>query len=188
MNKKYYSYLLLLLPIMFITINIACIILTDKKLVYKDYSIKYREINYLLKDVGIQKYMTSGGTCITFETPDNIIFERRYLGIGQMILAHFHYNDLIKARKQRIGLYFNPDDNQEKKIPFVSLGRSDKKDLWYYLDIYAYVQKSYSAIFLISYILIFCLLLQISINKRLVKGQKNIWILAIALPILYMII
>lgn len=188
MNKKYYSYLLLLLPIMFISINIACIILTDKKLIYKNYSINYREINYLLKDVGIQKYITSGGICITFETPDNIIFERRYPGIGQMILAHFHYNDLIKARRQRIGLYLNPDHNQEKKIPFVSLGRSDKKDLWYYLDIYAYIKNRYSAIFLISYVLIFCLLLQISIYKHLVKEQKSIWILTIALPILYMII
>lgn len=188
MQKLNYTTLLVLLPIVFIVANIFLILNIDKNFVYTKFDLKYRDINPILKDVGIEKYITSGGTCVTFETVNNITFERRYVGIVQMLICHFYYNDLIERREKRIGFFIDTKKESDLKIPFISLGRSDKKDTWYYLDIYSYIKNKYSVVFLISYIIVFCLLLSICVNLRLVEKQKKIWIIAIILPILYMLV
>ncbi|NDV57428.1 hypothetical protein [Bacteroides sp. 519] len=188
MRYRYYTILLVLLPIVFILIHVFIIINVDKTLIHKTIDVKYR-VNLLSENIGIQKYAERGGTCIAFETTDDIRFEREYIGIVQRIFCHVYYGDIIEKKEQSIGLYVNPKNLLLKKtIPFISLGKSNEKDFWHYIDLYSYVKKQYSAFFLTSYLILYLILFSICMNIHIVSTQKVLWIITLLFPVFYMLI
>ena len=191
MQINYYTTLVILLPIIFICCNVFLVFSIDKKLEYREFDIKYRDLNVLVKDVGVQKYQTRGGTCVNFVTTDDYKFERKYLGFIQKIIVHFHYNEIISKKNARVGFYTNAQtlsDNKDKEYSFISLDRGEEKDLWYYLDIYSFVKKKYSVFFVIVYLVLYLILFGICLKLSLIATQKTWWIVAITLPVLYMLI
>ena len=190
MQINYYTTLVILLPIIFICCNVILVFSIDKKLAYKEFDVEYRD-NALGKNIGIQKFLASGGTCIKFVTTDDYKFERKYLGFIQQIIAHFHYNEIISKKNTRVEFYTNVQtlaDNKDKNYSFISLNRGEEKDLWYYLDIYSFVKKKYSVVFVIAYLALYLILLGICLKLNLIATQKTWWIVAMILLVLYMLI
>ncbi|NDV66875.1 hypothetical protein [Bacteroides sp. 224] len=183
-----YTILIILLPITFTITNIFIIISLDKKLIYENVEIKYREINPISKKTGIKKHISSGGTCISFETINNLKFERRYLGFVQQLICSNYYSKIIQKEKAIIGLWVNPGNKSKRKVPFIGLGEISTKGFWYYADIYSYVKKTYSIFFLMIYMIMYFLLFRLCLKLKTIGSQKHLWIIAMAFPILYMLI
>jgi hypothetical protein len=161
---------------------------------YKMAEVQYVDLNAISKNVGIRGYHSRGGFNIEFRTKENRKYKRTYIGILQQILAHKYYTNIMADEPSNIGFYISKHEILKDKnhYQYFSLNRKENKDIIFYMDIYSFVKKKYSVLFIVGYmviyLIIFSRIIKMNMLNQFVKRHKIIVFGNITFIVLYMLL